>query len=65
MITIFVLVTGEAARKRVYKEFKLETMVHRTCRLYAQLLESPGLMNLEGFNRKYVLLPNTLDETSF
>jgi len=48
---------GEAARKRVYKEFKLETMVHRTCRLYAQLLESPGLMNLEGFNRKYVLLP--------
>jgi glycosyltransferase involved in cell wall biosynthesis len=61
---------GEAARKRVSQEFKLETMVHRTCRLYAQLMEFPGLMNSEGFNLQYGLpnnglLPNTLDKTSF
>jgi glycosyltransferase involved in cell wall biosynthesis len=56
---------GEAGLKRVSQEFRLETMVHRTCRLYAQLLEFSGLMNSEGFNRQYGLLSNTPDETFF
>jgi rhamnosyl/mannosyltransferase len=56
---------GEAGLKRVSQEFRLETMVHNTCRLYAQLLECPGLANSEGLNRQYELLPNTLDKTSF
>jgi glycosyltransferase involved in cell wall biosynthesis len=55
---------GEAARKRVYQEFKLETMVQKTCALYAQILGSPGLTDSEGLNRQYALFPNTLDETS-
>jgi rhamnosyl/mannosyltransferase len=38
---------GEAARRRVVQEFRLETMVQRTCQLYGQILESLPLIDEE------------------
>jgi rhamnosyl/mannosyltransferase len=55
---------GEAARKRIHEEFKLDSMVQRTCRLYDQVLQSVQPINSEGFDQQYALLSNTLDKTS-
>ena len=38
---------GEAGRRRVAQEFGLEKMVHRTCELYGQILESIPLIDEE------------------
>jgi rhamnosyl/mannosyltransferase len=54
---------GEAARKRIHDEFKLDRMVQRTCRLYDQVLHSVQPINSEGFDQQYAVLFNTLDKT--
>ena len=54
---------GEAARKRVCKEFNLETMVRRTYDLYTRILDSRSAS--EEFNQHNALLSHTQNETPF
>jgi len=55
---------AEAARKRIHQEFKLDTMFKNLPAL-RPALQSPELINAEGFNRQYALSANALDKTSF
>jgi rhamnosyl/mannosyltransferase len=57
---------GEAGRKRVAQEFTVERMIHRTCRVYDQVLESSGLIDIgnpAAPQGGYAVLSNTQDET--
>jgi glycosyltransferase involved in cell wall biosynthesis len=59
---------GEAGRRRVAEEFRLETMVHRVGQVYRQVLESVPLIDEERISLPpefYAVFPNALDETSF
>jgi len=58
---------GEAGRRRVFEEFRLETMTERTCDLYRQILESRPLLNEANpplFQGVYAAPSNTRDEAS-
>ena len=57
---------GEAGRKRIAREFTLETMIQKTSRVYRQVLQSsPAGDGQPAFSRQYYAgLSNILDETS-
>ena len=57
---------GEAGRKRIAREFTLETMIQKTSRVYRQILQASPVGNGQpALSRQYYAgLSNILDETS-
>jgi len=57
---------GEAGRKRIAREFTLETMIQKTSRVYRQILQASPVGNGQPAlaRQDYAGLSNSLDDTA-